>query len=129
MKHLFVPYEIARQLKDKGFDEECLAGWHKQKGEMVLMSTHIQNPLTLANWHSLENTLAPLYQQVMDFFREKHGIQININWNKFYPNSPYEWTIRPTWRDQVLQPMGTSGMMTTYYDALNRAIEEALKLI
>ena len=25
MKHLFVPYEIAKQLKEKGFNEPCLA--------------------------------------------------------------------------------------------------------
>ncbi len=28
MKNLFVPYEIALLLKDKGFDEPCMGMWH-----------------------------------------------------------------------------------------------------
>lgn len=122
MKHLFVPYEIALQLKEKGFDEECF-GWIAPDG-----FTSIIRLVRNSDCHT-DNCAVPLYQQVIDYLREYHNIQINITWNKFYPKSPYMWEIRPTWIDQPSQPYGYSGMSETYYNALQRAIKEALKLI
>jgi len=75
MKHLFVPYEIALALKEKGFEEECLA--------YFLTSTQPDPVITVCNpnkqYPEWINTIsAPLYQQVVDWFREKHKIHFDI---------------------------------------------------
>ena len=78
MKSQFVPYEIALALKELGFDEPCIA-WY--------------NPKILAKfgyWHQEKNIwrntecyanyiTAPLYQQVEQWFREKHQIIIAVH--------------------------------------------------
>lgn len=63
---------------------------------------------------------------VFRWFREKYDLQYNIVWNKFYDKTPYQYEVRPTWRNEPLRPYGTSGMCSTYEEA-----EEAclLKLI
>ena len=121
IKDLFVSYEIAKQLKDKGFNEVCLS---------LITPNGSLETTDLEEWEKLKGTIdVPLYQQVVDWFREKKDIQINIVWNKFYPNTPYEFEMRPTWRGEVLRPYGLSGMSATYYEALTKAIEEAIRLI
>ena len=37
MKHLFVPYELALKLKEKGFNEECLARWFCANNEKPIL--------------------------------------------------------------------------------------------
>ena len=125
IEELFVPYELALKLKEKGYNEPCLS-YYDSRGIQQIGTFDFT---TIDGYKESVAALAPLYQQVVDFLREKHDIQINIEWNKFYPNTPYVWSIRPTWRDQLLQPYGYSGFSSDYYNALTRAIEEALKLI
>ena len=130
MKELFVPFNIAKALKKKDFDEECLAIWSNVNRKTGLYTSKRYSFTIIKQKSQIHKGIsAPLYQQVIDWFREKHNIQINITWNKFYPTHPYMWEIRPTWIDQPLQPYGYSGMSETYYLSLQRAIEEALKLI
>lgn len=78
MQELFVSYEQALKLRSLGFDEECLARycvvteWEKPTGEVRLQisSDCPNNHKTLFK--------APLYQQVFDWFREKHNFYVNI---------------------------------------------------
>jgi hypothetical protein len=58
MKNEFVPYNIARDLKKIGFDEDCLA--YYMKGS-----------------HNT-SCKAPLYQQAFRWFREELGIDVCI---------------------------------------------------
>lgn len=58
MRHLFVPYEIALQLKEKGFNEDCFGCYYKDK----TFAYHPDSDVYVD---------APLYQQVIDWFREK----------------------------------------------------------
>ena len=157
MKHLFVPYEIALQLKEKGFDEPCLGYLTKEainldkegnKTNFVLLSEKLRGELSgqgtcknsLFQWlkdndrttgelYILSNSVsAPLYQQVVDWFREKHRIELMVksringeidiylySVNKFGDSSSYRYD--------------KSYVKYSYYEALNQAIEEALKLI
>ncbi len=113
MKYLFVPYEIAKQLKEKGFDIECL-GYINEEGK-----TYLFDLKPLANWGLEHNPkykgiLSPLYQQVIDWLREK-SVKIVEN-----PNFEYEIWLR-----------NVEGLYEVKFDymPLNVAIEEALKLI
>lgn len=134
MKHLFVPYNLALELKEKGFNEPCFTWWgkyppHDKEPELINVGGHIfENTFTN---HPDTNTTAPLYQQVIDWFREKHKLHFYIETtpsfdkmqgNKFKVSikscfEPFKWTT------------GHYYLGDTYYEALDKAIEEALKLI
>lgn len=43
MKHLFVPYELAVKLKEKGFDERCLAWYGPIKSEKKVFYWDVDN--------------------------------------------------------------------------------------
>lgn len=75
MKHLFVPYEIALKLKEKGFDEECFGNydlWSKKEPARLMTAVY---PYFLGQKYAkrFDKTciLAPLYQQVIDFVNSK----------------------------------------------------------
>ena len=68
MKDLFVSYEIALRLKEKGFDEECIA---RYVNDGVGPMPEIDNPFTA-------NLSAPLYQQVIDWLKAKHYFIIRL---------------------------------------------------
>lgn len=69
MEKLFVPYGLAVKLKELGFDEKCLA-YYSNKDEYLFFSTIKELPDGFA--------LAPLWQQAIDWFREKHYIDSAI---------------------------------------------------
>ena len=78
MKKQFVTYEIALKLKELGFDEECFGryegtDYYLEKWNGVkLEPTHT----TSQNTFSWQLASAPLWQQVIDWFREKHKIRV-----------------------------------------------------
>ena len=63
MEKEFIPYEQALELKELGFDVLCFASYYHE-GKRLDINTNI---LTNA-------VLAPLYQQVFRWFREKHNL-------------------------------------------------------
>lgn len=69
MNHLFVPYELAVKLKEKGFDEPCLAIFTNEGFRMT--NEPLKNS-DIDNW----KVMFPLYQQVVDWF-EKYFIYIH----------------------------------------------------
>ena len=81
MKDLFVPYEIALQLKELGFDEPCFATWN---GETLDMSLQIPSDYYF--------TKAPIFAQAFEFFREKYNLfgQVNIHTYFIYDISNLE---------------------------------------
>lgn len=130
MKHLFVPYHIAVLAKEKGFNEPCFATYNKlSDGKIDLLPKKygVNKMETL--------TSAPLFQQLIDWFREEHKLNIWVIENPYTQgngNGMYEWNIKPrTIKNQPLpHPKGFgSGCGTEYYQALTKAIEEAFKFI
>jgi hypothetical protein len=77
MNKEFIPYEQALELKELGFDEECVAYYHttlsSSNVDLVLGKTH-NRFYYLVGIPEHFNTLAPLYQQTFRWFREKHGL-------------------------------------------------------
>jgi hypothetical protein len=66
MNREFIPYEQAIELKELGFDEECLAIYNINE---ELETGYYQNKYVIA---------APLYQQAFRWFREKYDLFISI---------------------------------------------------
>lgn len=73
MEKEFVPYELAWELKQLGFDKPCLAFYERSK-ELIIQECEVTDFHT-----SSLQCLAPLYQQAFRWFREKHGIFIEPN--------------------------------------------------
>jgi hypothetical protein len=108
MKHLFIPYELALKLKEKGFNEPCFGFYiqgvlHPKLPDSTTILLH-----------------APLYQQVIDWFREKHDIFIS-------PENRNEHLIVRGWNRKTCEHF--VGDSNEPKEALNKAIEEALKLV
>lgn len=130
MKHLYVPYELAIKLKTKGFDEPCF-GWYSINTEHTLRMIHTVNYFR-TNYHGIESCyLAPAYQQVTDWFREKHKIIIEIQLDQ---TSSVKWTYDIIKYNDFSDFERKTDILNwylykDYYEALTKAIEEALKLI
>ncbi len=65
MNKEFLPYELALELKELGFQEECVGLYDVQK--------RLFNRGTYKFVEKETNVLAPLYQQAFRWFREKYG--------------------------------------------------------
>lgn len=121
MEELFVPYNLALLAKDKGFNEECIAYFDPDKK----FCFYPLAPLTNSGLKNDEGYFsAPLYQQLIDWFREKDRIDINISCN-------YE---RNTWyfgycKHGYGYHNNYTNKSENYYEALNQALEESFKLI
>ena len=72
MENFFVGYELAKELKDMGFDEDCLAFYYYMKMPMLtLCEPELYNKLEK---HNLTLLKAPLWQQVTRWFMKKHNL-------------------------------------------------------
>jgi len=129
-ENLFVPYELALLLKEAGFDLKCLAGYSKDS-KLVFVSTII-------NYYINEYIPAPMYQQVTEWFRDKHKLHLDIN--HFVGNQEdeifWDYSISKIGTDvddkgywKPLIDFDSNRDYNSYYEALNKAIEESLKLI
>ena len=86
IKDQFVTYEIALGLKELGFDEECFAIFFRtilNNGRTVnYISDDWESPFyknrTNSESNSVDIVSAPLWQQVIDWFREEKLIDILI---------------------------------------------------
>ena len=71
MKDEFIPYKIALELKELGFDEPCLGLYHNDK---TLYTTECK----LQEQFHGQICSAPLYQQAFRWFREKYNLHSEI---------------------------------------------------
>ena len=136
MNHLFVPYEIALQLKEKGFDEPCFGMYFLDESFSCDGGKHI---LPCKNSNTVLGTIwfsAPLYQQVIDWFREKHEFWIHL---ESYNDNKWSFIIEDISKKGYTKENGNerfmprmihnSNELVPYNESLNKAIEQALKLI
>lgn len=83
MKEQFVTYEISLKLKELGFDESCLAYYLGNGGFVALSQNKTyfigEKNSNFTTEFDLNNCAAPLWQQVIDWLREKHGLLIHID--------------------------------------------------
>lgn len=120
IKDLFAPYEIAVMAKEKGFDERCLG----YKNSERFLYNYEYDWFTNDKQKLTDFIAAPLYQQIVDWFRDKHKIHLAV-----YPiKNKWDGDIRIITGNVNSSPYSFSGC-SSYYEAFNKAIEEAFKLI
>jgi len=128
---LFIPYQIAKQLKEVGFDEPCMAKWmldiigdtlphfRTNYARETLWCTHNNNGEELQEylWS------APMYQQVVDWFEAQHCLFLYA----FRVDGRWHWKVED---ESSCIELGTnSNGFATQYLALDEAIKKAIKLI
>jgi hypothetical protein len=69
MKTEFIPYKQALELKELGFDEPCFGLWNLNNGKYEV---DIIGVCQYSKEFKYREVLAPLYQQVFRWFREKY---------------------------------------------------------
>lgn len=73
MNKEFLPYKQSKELKELGFDEPCLAQYvipdPKEGNEPILEIWNDENTY----YKPLSIVKAPLYQQVLEWFKTKHN--------------------------------------------------------
>ena len=84
MESLFCPYELALELKELGFDEECLALYQSNHNNKPFININDKINIEALLSGKIKNegiqylTKAPLWQQAFRFFREKYGLHYII---------------------------------------------------
>jgi hypothetical protein len=119
MESLFVPYEIALQLKELRFDEEQCLGWYESFYSSG--TPHLQTEWSEEYLDFDILVPAPLYQQAFRFFREKYGCcgYTNIHKNivgKYFLNSFSKY-------DRIL------GVYDTWEEAQLECLKEMIKVV
>jgi len=76
MNKEFIPYEQALELKELGFDENCIAFYEpdNKQVQVVGVEQRYNNPELLR----MKDFCAPLYQQAFRWFREKYEFTYSI---------------------------------------------------
>ena len=78
MKSLFCPYELALELKELGFDEISLFCYDTiYEGNPLSHCPHLLLNSQLEGFEN-EPISAPLWQQALRWFREKHNLEASI---------------------------------------------------
>jgi hypothetical protein len=84
MKKEFIPYELALELKQLGFDEPCLASYYRA-GRRLNICEYIN--------HGEYTVLAPTYSQAFRFFRENHKLHSNVKCVDTVANNHFRYEI------------------------------------
>jgi len=130
MEKEFVNYEIALILKEKGFMEECF-GFYYYDGSFEKYRLVYEE----SSNDYLNSINAPLWQQVIDWLREKHDLHIEIGGDNYdfidkfdcYRYMILKTKFQPT--DKLLMEDYCKIYTYSYFKARQVAIEHALTLI
>ena len=123
----YCSYEVAKLLKEKGFDEPCLQMWEcgpDKKYLFRLQSSCYQN-IT-----EEDSCLAPTHQMTMKWLREVHSLHINldIHWLHFANLNGWVYLIEKI-LDNGVEYIDSKGDENdkTFYSTYKEACEAAIK--
>jgi hypothetical protein len=89
----FIPYELALELKELGFDEPCFVYWVFDGVEITFSTSHNKSGWSMNGFKNNQMAkkaglcAAPLYQQAFQWFREKYEL-----WQMVMQNTDIDWT-------------------------------------
>lgn len=131
MEDQFVSYKLAKQLKELGFDKNCL-GWWQLVGNNIpkLNLEHSSSDWMQSDW--TKTFLSPLYQQVLKWLREEKHIILEVR-----PIDSWDsWTYQLWGKDDMapffqIYPHSDEDPFEgkTYEEALEEGLKAALKFI
>lgn len=124
IQEAYCSYEIAKLLKEKGFDEKT-THWYNVKESLIN-----DYSVSYENFSNPEKVwLAPTHQMACAWLREVHLIHIYAEYKAFFQEKPkkeyYHWM--PFVRTLPNCSTYNSGFLDIYCDSHEEAIEAALK--
>lgn len=116
----YVSYEVAKLLKEKGFEGECIAYYSKYKDNNLNLYRW-RNRTTYVNVRNNGYTLVPTHQMAMKWLREVHNISIEL-FVDFGSGNEYWWSADIAY-------IKKDGLITTLsnYKSYEEACEAAIK--
>lgn len=126
MKNEFVPYNVAKRLKDLGFDEICFYyfGIDYGYGPELVSDMYCNSSENLIRRGFVA---APLWQQVTRWLRDVHKINITID---FFPNvkkwSSFSYSQNLNGIEYVKERSMEKFMEMTKYDTYEEALESEI---
>lgn len=136
-KEDYVSLEVAKLLKEKGFDECCGAYYHCNWDEMTEEECFEVAPIhVFRNSNNRYRIGAPTLYEAAKWLREEHQIHISVGMCSDYStNADGEicdewafWTFSTYYTTSLNHIHDCFGEYDTYEEALNEGILEALKL-
>ena len=110
----FIPYYLAIDLKELGFDDEVIATYPKNRVEIKLNNVKVT-----------QTTKAILFQQTFRWFREKHNYHVIIDFNQSKNNKWYYGIIQIDHNISISPDVE----FETYEEAELAALKELIKTI
>lgn len=128
MRKLFMPYILALQLKEKGFNEQCFGTYKPTLGGINKIIDFHTNELHPINSDYVNGWISAIqWQQAIDWFYDIHNIKIDYtrgNDGKFAPKLINFETNREHNYDYSI-----NHIRSTRYEAIELAIVLALEVI
>jgi hypothetical protein len=90
----FIPYNLALEIKQLGFDEPCQLGWYLPHSEIAIKAGVEPHTWQLIPTHPLLNQIAaPTFSQCFRFFRGKYNLVHEISWSKYKGGVSFDYDI------------------------------------
>jgi hypothetical protein len=130
----FIPYELALDLKELGFDEPCFGEYKELEcydykggcGVKITKDVFLSTINGVRNYNQEGLISAPLYQQAFRFFREKYGYDYSIK--PVYGEKHYRYyRVNIYVNEKLIQVMKYYFPDNPYFDNREEAELEALK--
>ena len=147
MEEQFVTYEIALKLKELGFDEKCVASYYTydiknfNKGKYDYRGKFEFDYSTedqyIVNSNETYYVSAPLWQQVIDWFREMCCIFIEIKVGNYFDTLAESYSYQATCKvfksgeidgTALVRDEQNNHIFYSYYEARKQAILKAIEL-
>ena len=129
IEEAYVSFEVAKLLKEKGFNEKCRGGYHSEfdnnDNPIVMLEEWMAQPYN--NDFVDEGFLcsAPTHQMAMAWLREVHKIFIELYVDKA-PNFE-DIVFRPEVWDKGLNSVWRDDGFTTYEEAVEASLKYSLE--
>jgi hypothetical protein len=119
MSELFIPYTEALQLKKLGFDEPCLATYHKELHTIIPIYAEYTNQDVIK---------APLYTQAFKWFRDNYGFNnILIAYCEYAIKKCNKW--KYSFGNPVSLPSNWEGEYDSYEETELECLKELIKIV
>ena len=121
----YVSFEVAKLLKEKGFDENCPYIFHKDTNGLMPCNWHIRNSEIDNDW----GIALPTLQMAMKWLREVHNLFVfpfpRMNTNKFWAEI-YQLSDNQEWENLYCESIDLQEY-STYEEACEAAIKYCLE--
>ena len=123
MKDDYVSFEVAKLLKEKGFNEYCLKNYWSSDKELHDWKWELSYNRNSDGNRNTKDCAAPTHQMAMKWLREEYGIFIEISALKRYR---WVYTIYKLFEEKITE-VWNDGTYVSYEDAVEAALKYSLE--